>query len=1448
MQSISKIGDAHAASTYYSETDDYYRAEARDKSAWIGTRAGALGLRGSVDKSTFENMLRGRFGDEQIGHPGTRTARGKDGNPREVPAHTPGWDVTFSAPKSVSIAGLVHGDDRIAGAVHDAARDAILQTERDMAVTRQRGPRGKYEHHRGDGIAAAMFAHVTSRSRDPQLHEHVVILNGTLDPVSGRSVSLDSREGIYRLHGRQESIFMHGLASRLRDMGYDIDWHIDDAGHPSFELAGISQAEIDGFSGRKAEIDAELAAHGTDRAHASRAARQAATLDTRSPKEPASASELQQEWSDRARALGVDLDRIAAPEGREHGDHSDDADAAVASAMASQSERQSRFVGHDLMQEARRFSAGRASEQELRDAVTRAIARGDLIPSQTRGRMLGGVVGNVHGYTTAEGQQTERAMLDDARRLRDRGTPIAPASDAKAAVTAADAASSGRMLEGQRRAMLGLLTDGSDVQILQGYAGSAKTTGVLRGFAAEARRHGYDVHAAAPTASAARTLGDALGVPSKTVAGMLSQRGRASRGRDLYIVDEAGMIGAVDMQRLLERADVEHAKVVLVGDTAQIGSVPAGAALGQLEDELPGDTRRLDEIVRQRDPRLREAIAAAARGDVDAAMSGISVHEHPLPSPAGDGRRPPRAKQREAADSERDAAMVGDVVDRYMSSDDAGRDVLAIGLSHADRDAINREVQRRRVERGLVSNVRETQTLHTKRWSAAQAGDAARYSPGDVIQSLRDTRHLGKGGLADVIGVVGGRVQVRTRGTGQTWSFDPSRYKSHLTLDAQQTLIGVGDRVQMRGRTWGRDDDWAWHAYANGDAVEVTGRGPDGALRVAGKDGHEYTLDTVSGVQADLGYASTADAAQGRTVDDVVVLMRSGQARLATQQRFYVGASRARDRIDIVTDNTARLADRLKRSTGEKETALDRDAQPAQGPDRGRNDAFLPGGANRTPREIGEGTTSLHDIASGVGRLTKGAALAAGRGVRDALARASREPRVASLSREQAVTAAGLALESGPRQPSRDEYRKMARRHGVARGPDGTRYTMDDGGHVYSDRMARAARREAARSEWADPRKKDHYRIADDGRVLASHDHGASWHRAGVIDSIRGHYDDWSRSRVQERLERGRLAWQTRGMQETHDSAELARAALDTQAKHDRALFRRGVDWDRLAAKHGVAYDREGHRYAYDGRGGVWSEGLAKRAEAARSRAARDAMQDLHSHGRRGYELARGRDRHGKRRHHLAGRMYHGLAGRAARTRLERAIGDGQQREKARLARLALGSHDKEWRDRGRHETRNSRGLAREALAGHADRSRTGRKFDWDAAALARGVEYDRHGGRYARDDKGRARSEALEKSSYQIGRDRDARQADRERALGPSRGPRARANERRVREAVAHGKERERERLEQMAGYERGQTREAEPERTQEPTRPPEPTLKRGRSAELGPAREPVAEAERSR
>ena len=286
MLSIGSVGSAGAAAGYYTK-DNYYSADqASASSAWFGAGAAALGLDGIVHTSPFEEVLAGRLPD------GTVLEGGPGGE------HRPGIDLTFSAPKSISLLALVGGDKRLLEANFAAVEATLEWAQTNLAETRMRKA-GAVKPVKTGNLVAALFEQDTSRSLDPQLHVHAVIANATKGP-DGKWRALHN-DKLWSNNTLLGAIYHSQLRAGVEALGYETQ---SVGKHGTFEIKGIDRKAIDTFSTRHNEIDRVAEVIGAT----SFAARDTITLKTRDrKKEPENRAELVDAWKERAREAGLDL-------------------------------------------------------------------------------------------------------------------------------------------------------------------------------------------------------------------------------------------------------------------------------------------------------------------------------------------------------------------------------------------------------------------------------------------------------------------------------------------------------------------------------------------------------------------------------------------------------------------------------------------------------------------------------------------------------------------------------------------------------------------------------------------------------------------------------------------------------------------------------------------------------------------------------------------------------------------------------------------------------------------------------------------------------------------------------------------------------------------------------------------------------------------------------------
>ncbi len=296
VASISARGGVESALGYYEHLgqDDYYMRDGEPPGRWAGEAAARLSLSGPVTRSEFESALRGV--DPKTGE---RLAAlgGKHQN------HAAGWDVTFSAPKSVSVQwALSEPGDR--SGIERAHRTAVVAATTYLEQTAAWARRGKGGAIREQtvGLLMARFDHHTSRDLDPQLHSHVFVLN--LAPrKDGTWGAIVSRE-LYKAQKQAGAVYRQALAAELERAGHAIERSGD-----SFRMRAIPREIERAFSKRRQAIEAAAETHG----YTSAKGMQLAALRTRRAKRDVPRDALFEAWRTEARARGFEFRREASP-------------------------------------------------------------------------------------------------------------------------------------------------------------------------------------------------------------------------------------------------------------------------------------------------------------------------------------------------------------------------------------------------------------------------------------------------------------------------------------------------------------------------------------------------------------------------------------------------------------------------------------------------------------------------------------------------------------------------------------------------------------------------------------------------------------------------------------------------------------------------------------------------------------------------------------------------------------------------------------------------------------------------------------------------------------------------------------------------------------------------------------------------------------------------------
>ena len=934
MLSVATRGNGTAAQAYYEhlstgkdrQIEDYYAKN--EQGRWSGRGAEAFGLSGAVRKEEFQELAFGfdpRTGKALVQHAG-------DG-------HRSGWDLTFSAPKSVSLAWAL-GDDatrsKIAEA-HDRAVDAaLIYMERHASFCRT-GHGGKNEMH--SDLACAVYRHYTSREQDPQIHSHAFVFNVGVGE-DGKTRTLEGSHFFeWKMAGG--AAYRVALAKEMQTLGFTV---FRDG--KSFRLKEIDRGLEVLFSTRRNQIEKALMERGSSGSKAS----EVATLATRKGKKERDPEELRKEWQNRAeryrREFSVERERALTrdieikeietsrsyqearkimithrrdleverdPENPEHSTIPDKQSVyreyekrvgsgevervifewAALEMLSEWSRINPDLLGRERNDLLERWGKAKEKDRERDPEGWIASLTGDrstFTSAQAHAKVLQEIQGTIklsgisgldeaehlveealsgaeiislesrpgrERYTTREMLRVEREMVDKARILQDR-TGHGVHRNARETFLEQ------KTLTSEQRAMVRAVTQGSDIALVQGWAGTGKSYAL--GTAREVwEAEGYRVRGAALSGKAAVELSNGSGIQSTTLSALEREIGEGGTdpltSLDILVIDEAGMVGSRKMHELLFLVEKARARIVLAGDKRQLPAIEAGAAFRLLQETL--GFSELSGIRRQESEQDRQAVRDLAIGHAEEALENLAgrdlVHEYNSGRNAKEG--------------------IGEAVSRDLVE---GKVSLAIAATREEARDINEWARLHALEKALVA-----------------------------LEGIRMTTNQGEREFAQ------------------------------------------GDRVLFTRNDRKLD-------VMNGDFGTVRGT-LNGSLRIDLDRGGVREIDPLSYSHLDYGYAATCHKLQGATVDRCHVY--ASENGMGGREWAYVAASRAREAFHIHAETTTlrELAPQWARSRG-KDTTLDYEG--------GQNhDRRMERGLSGARRNLGAAKDLVRGIDAALGHL-----------------------------------------------------------------------------------------------------------------------------------------------------------------------------------------------------------------------------------------------------------------------------------------------------------------------------------------------------------------------------------------------------------------------------------------------------------------------------------------------
>lgn len=887
MLSVSKVKNSKGASHYF-EKDDYYAKDDPNHqklSSWYGKGAELLGLNGQINIKQFQKILEGKLPNKQ------QIGLFKDGKI----VHDAGRDLTFSAPKSVSIMALVCGDKRLIDAHNIAVKATLDEIERNYIKTRIKQS-GITEAINTDVLIAATFQHHTSRNLDPQLHTHCVIANATKDISSDkwRSVFFDD---IYDNKKFLGAIYRAELAYQINQLGYEIDIKSNDT---IFELKNISQELLDKFSTRSQQIREKAGENATQKQL------EQATLITRTKKNSKEheSENLKKIWQEKLIDLPTkqksphQINIPLSPQQNNHNNNSTSniANEALNYAIKDLSERKTVFTKQELIITALNDKLSQIKLSDITTKIDELISKKELLISKNQKLK--------NTLTTTNLLKKELEIISLMKAGSNQHQPIIKSNINKYSDLLTN------LNDGQKQSAKLILTTKDRVVGIQGYAGVGKTF-MLKTVNDIATKQHYNFIGLSPTGVATRNLEKEARIASMTLQkfltkydGVVGGRG-TNKGREIMrqdfknkavIVDEASMISTTQMQHLLTISKELNFKVILVGDKQQLDAVEAGTPFYEMQQKGL-KTAQMAEIIRQNNPHLKSAVYDVINNDITKSFEKISC------------------------DIKETKDVVNTAVAEFMKlPEEQRKSTLILAPANEDRQQINHKISHLLHNSRRGNNIAAQTIYDNTNLTENQKTKSYYFKTGNVLLFGKDRDYLDikKNDYCQITNInqKTNEITIKNERTDKIAIFNPLEIKGKSekiyfeVFKTQDRIFKEGDKVAFTRSL-------PELKIINSDNATITTIN-NNEISLELNNGKKITINKNSNEikHLDYSYAVTTHKAQGLTCDTVIAIAESWRKNLTTQKNFYVEISRAREKAIIITDDKTKTIDQLQKNTG----------------------------------------------------------------------------------------------------------------------------------------------------------------------------------------------------------------------------------------------------------------------------------------------------------------------------------------------------------------------------------------------------------------------------------------------------------------------------------------------------------------------------------------------------
>ena len=856
------------AKDYYYQKDPFFSVDDQQNSAWVGKGSKQLGLNGIVKQEDFLNVI---SGNSPQGKKLIQNGVGKE--------HRSAIDVPFSAPKSVSILGLHCGHSELINAHDEAIKSTIKILEREYVGARKTENK-KTRFVQTGKIVAATFQHSTSRENDPQLHTHCLIMNMTNLEKKWRATCNDK---IFSHQKLITSIYQSELAMKVKKLGYEIQMNKNG----TWDIAGINKKVLDIFSKRRKDIlEKKEKLQNKDKGFLEKVS----VLGTRKDKNTGiEKEELLEQWEkefSRKKIEKMIRQQLKNQEYKKQAKES--CQKYIKQAYDIINESESTFTMPKVLDRALQLSRGVHQYKDMKDAFKKAVGNDIVKLYEKKGRYVKEKV-----YTSTKMLGIERSILKNYKAGINRMLPMIDYQDIQESLQNEYS----YFTEGQKHAVIRTLCGKDQFQLIQGDAGSGKTTAMAAVNKLLTGHTDKTIIGAGFTGKSAFELQEKSGFECMTINSFLN---KTKIDADIWIIDESSMVGSKQMKQIIDRSIDKNAKVVFIGDGKQLQAISAGRMFKDLQTDK---TVFMEQVMRQETPHMKGIVDLIKdyqdgkdKGGIEKTFDYLELEEAII-------------------EHKDDDSITNAVINEYIQNPDK---TLILTSENQARINLNTKIVDKLQEKGVVSKDSYNKTIRTPvSISDTSKFFASSYERGqriflnkkiDKIKPGTDMKIIKTNNVDNTITVRYNMICHKKFNLAEHAN-DFSVYKEDSRNFARCSKIVFLKNDKKIGLQNG----------STGEIKNIAGN----IMTVKMDNGQSKKINTDNYQYFDHGYAVTVHKSQGMTQENVIMVVHSGNKYMNSTEQFYVGVSRAKKNIKLFTDNKEAIIEQFKKPQ-EKTSTLER--------------------------------------------------------------------------------------------------------------------------------------------------------------------------------------------------------------------------------------------------------------------------------------------------------------------------------------------------------------------------------------------------------------------------------------------------------------------------------------------------------------------------------------------